>query len=152
MSPGGPIHSTPCSFIRRARRARRWIAAYVVLALLLPLGALPLDVLGHELQHVLAGQQPGHVHAQGAAADHHAGHHHDDYSDIPGSPTHPSDHNCFECQVLQHLARCVPTHALPVLQPPPAVAFAAEVPAPTQPPQSFVAPRPPSCGPPVLRV
>jgi hypothetical protein len=33
--------------------------------------------------------------------------HHLDASDIPGSPTHPADHDCFECQVLKHLSRCV---------------------------------------------
>jgi hypothetical protein len=47
-----------------------------------------------------------------AAADHvAAGHdarpettHDHGASDIPGSPTHPADHNCFQCQVLKHLA------------------------------------------------
>jgi len=33
--------------------------------------------------------------------------HHLDASDIPGSPTHPADHDCFQCQVLKHLSRCV---------------------------------------------
>ncbi|HSS70159.1 MAG TPA: hypothetical protein VLQ46_05835 [Casimicrobiaceae bacterium] len=33
--------------------------------------------------------------------------HHFDASDIPGSPTHPSDHDCLQCQVLKHLSRCV---------------------------------------------
>jgi hypothetical protein len=39
-----------------------------------------------------------------------ASHHLDalDASDIPGSPTHPADHDCFQCQVLKHLSRCVP--------------------------------------------
>jgi hypothetical protein len=32
---------------------------------------------------------------------------HLDASDIPGSPTHPADHDCVQCQVLKHLARCV---------------------------------------------
>jgi hypothetical protein len=30
-----------------------------------------------------------------------------DVSGVPGSPTHPADHDCFQCQVLKHLARCV---------------------------------------------
>ena len=40
-------------------------------------------------------------------------HHHGDAADIPGSPTHPDDHNCFQCQVLKQLARCVPTQLDP---------------------------------------
>jgi hypothetical protein len=31
----------------------------------------------------------------------------DDASDIPGSPTHPADHHCLQCEVLKHLSRCV---------------------------------------------
>jgi len=41
--------------------------------------------------------------------DGHPAHRHADASDIPGSPTHPVDHDCFQCQVLKHLARCVST-------------------------------------------
>jgi len=69
----------------------------VLVALAWPsLGALPWLV------------QPAHVLA--AAHDHPHGsqpHHHVDPSTIPGSPSHPDHHDCFECQVLQHLARCV---------------------------------------------
>jgi hypothetical protein len=63
-----------------------------------------------------------------AAADHvAAGHdarpettHDHGASDIPGSPTHPADHNCFQCQVLKHLARCVVFHLdAPVAAQPP---------------------------------
>lgn len=43
----------------------------------------------------------------------HLGHHHVDASSIPGTPTHPDDHHCPECDVLKHLARCV--LALPTL-------------------------------------
>jgi hypothetical protein len=32
---------------------------------------------------------------------------HGDFSDLPGSPTHPLDHDCDQCQVLTHLARCI---------------------------------------------
>ena len=45
-----------------------------------------------------------------------AGHiddHHVDASSIPGSPTHPDEHHCPECEVLKHLARCI--LALPAL-------------------------------------
>jgi hypothetical protein len=47
------------------------------------------------------------------SSDEHATHasepasHHDDASSIPGSPTHPPDHNCAPCQVLKHLSRCL---------------------------------------------
>jgi len=36
-------------------------------------------------------------------------HRHVDVSAIPGTPTHPVDHDCAECQVLKHLARCIPS-------------------------------------------
>jgi DUF2946 family protein len=56
----------------------------------------------------------------GEAGDHsHLGHHHAESSSIPGSPMHPDDHHCPECEILKHLARCV----LPI----PAVALAAPV-------------------------
>jgi hypothetical protein len=87
-----------------------------------------------------------------------AGHHHDagepnhhhDASDIPGSPTHPEDHNCFECQVLQHLSRCVLPDLGPVIVPPVPDCFIA--PGSYLEPQlaSFIAPRPPIRGPPLL--
>ena len=32
---------------------------------------------------------------------------HGDFSDLPGSPTHPLDHDCDPCQVLTHLSRCI---------------------------------------------
>jgi hypothetical protein len=41
-------------------------------------------------------------------------HQHGETSDIPGSPTHPADHDCFPCQMLKHLSRCAP----PQLDPP----------------------------------
>ena len=47
-------------------------------------------------------------------SEHHAGitasdgpselHHHGDASEIPGSPMHPADHDCFQCQVLKHMS------------------------------------------------
>jgi hypothetical protein len=36
-------------------------------------------------------------------------HRHRDGSEIPGSPTHPADHDCFQCQVLKHWSRCAPS-------------------------------------------
>ena len=75
-------------------RVVAWIA---LVALAWPsLGALPW------LAQPTHAHVAGHSHAHGSQP-----HRHIDPSTIPGSPTHPADHNCFECQVLQHLARCV---------------------------------------------
>jgi len=52
----------------------------------------------------------------------HAHHHHGDGSEIPGSPTHPLDHDCLQCQLLAQLARYV-VHAPPA----PIVRVAAEL-------------------------
>jgi hypothetical protein len=70
---------------------RPWVASYALAALVWPaLGSLPwLDL---DLAPLDAG---------------HALHEHRDASEIPGSPTHPADHDCFQCQVLKHLSRCV---------------------------------------------
>ena len=88
--------------------SRRWricIAWYALLALAVPsLGPLPWLV--HDFGAHLDGVA---VHSH-VAGDQHADHHLD-ASSIPGSPTHPDDHNCAECEVLKHLSRCV----LPVL-------------------------------------
>jgi hypothetical protein len=97
----------------RARRWRNWIASCALVALAWPsLGPLPwviVDLDGHH--HRAAGRyHPGEAR------------HHDDHVDgssIPGSPTHPIDHDCPECQVLKHLSRCVlPAFAVSVIPPP----------------------------------
>ena len=79
-----------------------------------------------------------------------SGHHHVDASSIPGSPTHPDDHHCPECEVLKHLARCV--LALPTLDvlAPVVVGFVTRrivVPAPTAPNPVHV---PPARAPPAI--
>jgi hypothetical protein len=51
---------------------------------------------------------------------------HVDASAIPGTPTHPVDHDCAECRVLKHLARCI--RSIPVIDVD--VAIAASVVAP----------------------
>src|SRR5213592_2596652 len=74
------------------RRPRAWLALYLLLAFVWPsIGPLPwlIDFAAEE------------VHA--------ASHAHHDASEIPGSPTHPDDHDCFQCEVIKHLARCVPS-------------------------------------------
>jgi len=101
----------------RRGRWRSWIASYALLALSWPsLGLLPW--VGMDLTAIdhAAEQQTPHSHATPSPAAHE---HSRDASDIPGSPSHPTDHDCFQCQVLKHLARCVvpqldsPTVVLP---------------------------------------
>lgn len=86
----------------RTRRWRAWVAWCALIALAWPsLGPLPYVVHDFD-EHI------------DIAGDHaHSGDHHVDASSIPGSPTHPDDHHCPECEVLKHLARCV--LALPTL-------------------------------------
>jgi hypothetical protein len=86
------------------------------------------------------------------AGEHARSHAHHDASEIPGSPTHPDDHDCFQCQVIKHLARCVPSACAP-----PIVALAAGgSPKPPILAESIYAalavPRPPIRGPPLLDV
>ena len=93
---------------RRGRLRRRgwryWVAWCALVALAWPsLGPLPFVVHDFDEHFAESGQ---HLHD---------GNHAVDVSSIPGSPTHPDDHHCPECEVLKHLARCVPT------VPPPAI-------------------------------
>ena len=125
------------------RRWRGWLAAYVLLSLVWPaIGPMPW-LLDFGLD---ADRAPF---AAESAAPSDADHHHD-ASEIPGSPTHPDDHNCFQCDLIKHLARCVPSDGVY-----PIVALVA--PHPPQPSieiQSIHAasdvPRPPIRGPPAL--
>jgi hypothetical protein len=97
-----PVPATAPVF---STRARRWLARWLLVAMAFPaLGPWPW-LVAEAWAHAPA----AHAHAAGDD-DHHA-------SDIPGTPTHPADHHCVECEVLQHLARCVP-----VVAPPPVVA------------------------------
>ena len=134
---------------KRLWRLRRWIVGYVLLALLLPGATLPLEVFGDELHHLVAHQDGDEV-RHTALHSHQATHRHHDFSDVPGSPTHPLDHNCFECQVLQHLARCIPTLAPLAIAPALPACLVVQSVAPTIAPHRFTAPRPPSCGPPAF--
>jgi hypothetical protein len=104
--------------ICRRVRWQSWVACYALAALAWPsLGPLPwlaMESLPH--QHELV---------QGAAGfDAHeaspAGRPEHDASSIPGSPTHPINHDCFQCQVLKHLSRCVLAPPVgPEISPPP---------------------------------
>jgi len=80
------------------RRWRAWVAWCAAFALVFP-AVLPLPWTSPE---VAASGSP----TTDAGSHRHAEpNRHLDYSEIPGSPTHPPDHNCFPCQVLKHLSR-----------------------------------------------
>lgn len=102
-----------------ARQARRCIAFLALVALAWPsLGPLPYVVHDFDV----------HFHA-----DTHRGAHpspaHFDASTIPGSPLHPADHDCPECQVLKHLSRCMPSVIAVVIRTPVVVAIETPEPA-----------------------
>ena len=89
---------------------RAWVGAIALAAVAWPAtGPLPWVWAVSEMDLDLHG---GTHAASGGLRDRHAsehaaaGHHHD-LADIPGSPTHPADHDCAQCQVLKHLSRCV---------------------------------------------
>ena len=69
---------------------RTWASVYLLLAVAWP-AAGPLPWVACEIYE--AGEHAG----RASHAD----------ADIPGSPTHPADHDCAQCQVLKHLSRCV---------------------------------------------
>jgi hypothetical protein len=94
---------------QHSSRAWRACVAWCALVALAWPSLGPLPFLVHDFS--------GHVHRAGGHA--HAG---DDApfdaSSIPGSPTHPVDHNCPECEVLKHLSRCVlPTLTIAIVAP-----------------------------------
>ena len=133
------IHSLTSRPLHR-RPWRAWLVAYVLLSLVWPaIGPMPwlVDFEPDDRAALTSGEH----------ADVHRPH---DASEIPGSPTHPDDHNCFQCEVIKHLARCVPSDGSY-----PTVAFVAAH--PPQPPIAIgsthaasVVPRPPIRGPPSL--
>ena len=130
--------------LRRSSRWRAWLAAYVLLSLAWPAAAmLPLELIALDAANATA-VASDHHHDDGVAAHHH------DASDLPGSPSHPDDHNCFQCQVLQHLTRCVLPDAGPALVPPVPVCFVAPLRSSEASPIAYAAPRPPIRGPPSI--
>jgi len=96
------------TYLPRRARWRSWVAWCALVALTWPsLGPLPWVGVDFTAEEPAAAQPIAHSDAHESSAAHH--HHHGDASAIPGSPTHPADHDCFECLVLKHLARCVPS-------------------------------------------
>jgi hypothetical protein len=128
------------SHLSRGARWPAWLAAYVLLSLVWPaIGPLPW----------LIDFAPGSEEISAKIGDPDGTHHHD-ASEIPGSPTHPDDHNCFQCDVIKHLARCVPSDgAYPIV-----ALVTAHPPQPSIQVGSIhaasVVPRPPIRGPPLL--
>lgn len=136
----------------RSRWWRTCIVWYALLALAWPsLGPLPYLVHGFhsQFEHVDGHAHAGDDAARGEAAVGHHDDRHVDASSIPGSPTHPADHNCAECEVLKHLSRCaLPTLVIAVCAP---VVVAMETPLPAVAPShaQVVAHLPPVRAPPI---
>jgi hypothetical protein len=122
---------------RRAQRLRNLLAAFALIAVAWPsLG--PLSFLVHDFGSHL-NPASGHSDADDDKID---------ASSIPGSPTHPADHNCPECEILKHLSRCVlPTLAI-AIGAPVAVAVVTQWVADVRPPAKVAAHLPPARAPP----
>jgi hypothetical protein len=102
MSPDSPQPRSSRRLSGR-RRWRSWVASYALTALIWPaLGPLPwLDL------DLAPGEPAAALPAATSDVAHEAHQHRPAASEIPGSPMHPADHDCFQCQVLKHMARCV---------------------------------------------
>jgi hypothetical protein len=129
----------------RGRGRRAALAWYVALALVWPaLGTLPWLAADLESSDHLAASYADHDDEHSVTP-----HHHQNASDVPGSPTHPADHDCFQCQVLKHLSRCIVSDPVTATVP---TAFGCTVQpaalAEAQQP-SYIAPGPPIRGPPL---
>jgi hypothetical protein len=91
----------------RAIRVPRksYVAWTAILALIFPL-VVPLASTNPEI--VLGAALESHG-APGTGDDAHSADRHDDnYSDVPGAPGHPLDHDCLPCQLLKYLAGFLP--------------------------------------------
>jgi hypothetical protein len=81
-----------------SRGWRVWLATYALVAIAWPsAGTLPWLLFEHGDEAPAAAD----FEADGVAHRHH------EAADVPGSPTHPLDHDCAQCKVLKHLGRCV---------------------------------------------
>ena len=128
-------------------RWRRVLLAYTALALAwTAFGPLPWVILEFAPANLFAASAVDDA-THDSTHDADAPHHHDG-SAIPGSPTHPVDHDCFQCEVIKHLSRCilpdactptVPSHAVASVR----VDLRIELPH-----TGAVAPHPPIRGPP----
>jgi hypothetical protein len=80
---------------------RAWVTVYAIAAVAWPATG-PLPWVALDWQSASHSAAPA---ASGGDASEHANRHDDD-AGVPGSPTHPIDHDCAQCQVLKHLSRC----------------------------------------------
>jgi hypothetical protein len=126
-------------------RWRRALLAYTALALAwTAFGPLPRVILEFAPANLFAASAADHETHDGDAPHHHDG------SAIPGSPTHPVDHDCFQCEVIKHLSRCILPDACTPTVPSRAVANVGVDPRIELPHAGAVAPHPPIRGPPSL--
>jgi hypothetical protein len=122
---------------------RFWLAVYVLLAIAWPAaGPIPWVVLERSSAHHAAAERE-------AGPARFARHTHEAH-DIPGSPTHPLDHDCAQCQVLKHLARCIPSDPVDASVPAPAGAAVQACTATDDAYSSVTVYRPPIRGPPAF--
>jgi hypothetical protein len=84
---------------RPVRGWRSWVAWCAAVALILPSVAL-LPAVESEAAHVHS--SAGHGEHAGAAGDGRLR-----LADVPGSPTHPVNHDCTPCQVIKYLTASV---------------------------------------------
>jgi hypothetical protein len=134
------------------KRWRTWLATYLLVAVAWPAtGPLPWLVL-ESAEHAAAHSRAHHGNRMADAAGDAAQEEQEEThggADVPGSPTHPLDHDCAQCQVLKHLARCVlPDGCAPAPSQPPGDAVA-PLAARESPHATFIATRPPIRGPPL---
>jgi hypothetical protein len=126
-------HRSPRRPAARRLRWRRWLAAWLLVAIAWPsTGALPWVAIDFDGHRFAATSHDEHAREHGHAED----------LSVPGSPLHPADHDCAECTVLKQLSGSV----LPafVLAPPASIAAhvaAARLPAAL--PRIHFAPLPP---------
>jgi hypothetical protein len=92
----------------RAGHWRSWVASCAAVALILPsLALLPATSLGLESEAGHARHGAKHEPHDGAA----------ELADVPGSPTHPVNHDCAPCQIIKYLATGVLPQGDVVLSP-----------------------------------
>jgi hypothetical protein len=97
----------------RAGRWRSWVASCAAVALILPsVVFLPAASLGLESEAEHARHAAQHEPHDGAAEDSGLG-----LADVPGSPTHPVNHDCAPCQIIKYLATGVLPQGNVVLSP-----------------------------------
>jgi hypothetical protein len=130
-------------------RWRRALLAYTALALAwTAFGPLPWVILEFAPANLFAASAVDDA-THDSTHDADAPHHHDG-SAIPGSPTHPVDHDCFQCEVIKHLSRCILPDACTPTVPSRAVANVGVDPRIELPHAGAVAPHSPIRGPPSL--